>query len=163
MSTVMRHFTWNVSLGWSGGVRPTLSPNQDNVALMNSSRAMNAMRHATMLATSLIAAEAPAEAASITLRWGLKMWKNTCIIQGLFLWWSTISWLADLKKGLLRRFNNALKRWFFSSEYFQLVPKCSRKPCCTNQLLSILWALIENPCYFSPNLSRSFGCNFWSK
>ncbi len=35
-------------------------------------RAMNAMRFAPMLATSLIEAEAPADAASIMLRSGLK-------------------------------------------------------------------------------------------
>ena len=38
------------------------------------------------------------------------------------------------------KFNNAVKKMDFSSQYFHLVPKGSKKSCCTNQLLSVLWA-----------------------
>ena len=57
----------------------------------------------------------------------------------------------------LRKCNNAVKRWIFSTEYFHFLPKGLKEPCCTNQLLSVLWAPIEIPCYSGPNLSRFLG------
>ncbi len=38
--------------------------------------------------------------------------------------------------------------------------KVRKKSCCTNQLLSVVWAPIEIPCYFGPDLSRFFGAIF---
>ena len=65
------------------------------------------------------------------------------------------------KRGFLRKFNNAVKKMDFFFRIFSFGVKDLKKPCCTNRLLSVLWAPIEIPCYFDPNLSRFFGCNFF--
>ncbi len=48
--------------------------------------------------------------------------------------------------------------FFFTT--FYMMPKGSKKQCCTDQLLSDLWATIEIPCYFRPKSRGSkFGQN----
>ena len=57
----------------SGGSNiPTLSPNQVSVASKKALRAMKAIRLAAIFATSAMAVEAPAEAASMMFLSGLK-------------------------------------------------------------------------------------------
>ena len=63
--------TQNVSSGYSGGHSPMRCPIQVRVVLKNSIPAMNAIRFAQMAATTGTACDAPADAASMTLAYGL--------------------------------------------------------------------------------------------
>ena len=64
--------TQNVSSGYSGGHSPMRCPIHVRVVLKNSIPAMNAIRFAQMAATTGTACDAPADAASMTLAYGLR-------------------------------------------------------------------------------------------